>query len=417
MAAVTDALLALRDAIKHKATIELLNSDGAPTTTYGQVAKISIPVDGGDALVVAKTEASRYRGNQGALQLGAVYAAYLFRNAGAAEYMRSTRELGYASTAAVPVGDRKALADWLEGRLAQHVRIERTEAETGTPPGSPKQQAKTSAGSQPLAGAPTSTPAKRKYEPDKADVEAVKRIRQNEVELRDRTTVLRGSKVNNFSSVRNLVSDRLKRLREAKANASSSASTSAPKADPKLANKKRTNYPIIIISSSPTSLITMSNVKKFLEEASFVSPDVARADAANSGKPEDVIAIYRKRTHIAAGGKEVETRLKYFVVDSVEALAKFGNGDPWDRVVCVMTTGQAWQFRPYKWSEPLQLFHNVKGIYVSWANDPPNPKIKDWNVAEVKIDQYRRHVDKSTVAAFWKTIDTWMAANKPGLQS
>ena len=27
-------------------------------------------------------------------------------------------------------------------------------------------------------------------------------------------------------------------------------------------------------------------------------------------------------------------------------------------MVCVMTTGQAWQFRPYKWSEPKQLFHN-----------------------------------------------------------
>ena len=74
-----------------------------------------------------------------------------------------------------------------------------------------------------------------------------------------------------------------------------------------------------------------------------------------------------------------------------------------ERVVCVMTTGQAWQFRPYKWSEPKQLFHNgtslssfthqnqsdgsvpVKGFYVCWMNDPPNPKIKDWNVTELKV--------------------------------
>lgn len=27
----------------------------------------------------------------------------------------------------------------------------------------------------------------------------------------------------------------------------------------------------------------------------------------------------------------------------------------------------------------------VKGMYVSWANDPPNPKIKDWNVTELKV--------------------------------
>ena len=73
-----------------------------------------------------------------------------------------------------------------------------------------------------------------------------------------------------------------------------------------------------------------------------------------------------------------------------------------------MTTGQAWQFRPYKWSEPKQLFHNgtlclrflpstcrcrsdctfpVKGFYVCWTNDPPNPKIKDWNVTELKVGQ------------------------------
>ena len=27
----------------------------------------------------------------------------------------------------------------------------------------------------------------------------------------------------------------------------------------------------------------------------------------------------------------------------------------------------------------------VKGFYVCWMNDPPNPKIKDWNVTELKV--------------------------------
>ena len=74
-------------------------------------------------------------------------------------------------------------------------------------------------------------------------------------------------------------------------------------------------------------------------------------------RPEDLIPIYRKRTTIDPSGKETVTQAKYFVVDSVEALSKFGT-DAWERVVCVMTTGQAWQFRPYKWNEPRQLFHN-----------------------------------------------------------
>ena len=27
----------------------------------------------------------------------------------------------------------------------------------------------------------------------------------------------------------------------------------------------------------------------------------------------------------------------------------------------------------------------LKGIYVSWSNDPPNTKIKDWNITEFKV--------------------------------
>ena len=59
--------------------------------------------------------------------------------------------------------------------------------------------------------------------------------------------------------------------------------------------------------------------------------------------PEDLIPIYRKRTSIDTSGKETVTQAKYFVVDSVEALAKFGKfgTDAWERVVCVMTTGNS----------------------------------------------------------------------------
>lgn len=31
-----------------------------------------------------------------------------------------------------------------------------------------------------------------------------------------------------------------------------------------------------------------------------------------------------------------------------------------DRVLCVFTTGQAWQFKPYKWTDPKDLFRNGK---------------------------------------------------------
>ena len=61
-------------------------------------------------------------------------------------------------------------------------------------------------------------------------------------------------------------------------------------------------------------------------------------------------------------GKSALTLRRYFVVDSAEALSKFGQ-DAWDRVVCVMTTGQAWQFKPYKWNDPKVLFHHGKCLF------------------------------------------------------
>lgn len=135
-------------------------------------------------------------------------------------------------------------------------------------------------------------------------------------------------------------------------------------ADPKMQAKKAKNlYPIIMISSSPTALITMHNVKRFLQESTFEPSQEARARAISEGnvKPDDMIPIYRKRTHIDSSGREMESQVRYVVVDSVEALSKFGV-DPWDRVVCVMTTGQEWQFKNYKWKDPKQLFHHGSSI-------------------------------------------------------
>lgn len=66
-----------------------------------------------------------------------------------------------------------------------------------------------------------------------------------------------------------------------------------------------------------------------------------------------------------------EVTSKYYVVDGVEALQKFGQ-DAWDRVICVVTTGQAWQFKPYKWQDPKVLFRNGK-CACAWFRDTIHP--------------------------------------------
>jgi hypothetical protein len=56
--------------------------------------------------------------------------------------------------------------------------------------------------------------------------------------------------------------------------------------------------------------------------------------------------------------------------------------------------------------------HRTQGerIWVFERSESERPKT-------IQIDPHRRHVDKSTVAYFWKTLDTWMAMHKPTLMS
>lgn len=71
--------------------------------------------------------------------------------------------------------------------------------------------------------------------------------------------------------------------------------------------------PIIVISSSPTSLVTMYNVKRFLEHSTYETSQEARKRAADEGntRPEDMIPIYRKRTAIDSSGRETVTQARY----------------------------------------------------------------------------------------------------------
>lgn len=82
-------------------------------------------------------------------------------------------------------------------------------------------------------------------------------------------------------------------------------------------------------------------------------------------------------------------------------------------MLCVFTTGQAWQFKSYKWSDPRELFKHgkspppppapptnaqthkrtglirrvVRGVYFQLSNDQPHPAIKDWKVTTYKVSR------------------------------
>ena len=167
----------------------------------------------------------------GFFMLDAVYLAWSLRDTPGGEYMKQAREHGFPAGGFVGLTERKSIVDWLKRVVTVLDSIvplsgmfffifestsvpfhpERT-LESTTPPGSPPSvsrhlptpsssvphtQTLPSTSTRPRGDAgPTSSPPKRRYVPDTADVEVVKKIRLSEVELRDRNTVLRGIKNN-----------------------------------------------------------------------------------------------------------------------------------------------------------------------------------------------------------------------------
>ena len=211
----SDPLLCLRQAIKDKATITYAKGDipCSPLLNATHIVltpKLSLPKSTPTRLT--KPGITAATGPQDFYTLEAVYLAWLLRDAPGAEYMKQARENGLV-VGFVSVTERKNVVDWLEAKTSDYERIAPLSGkssrlaivyvslwlhaeESTTPPGTPP-RTNLALLSSPSKSQPVSaSPPKRRYVADSQDVEVVKRIKQNEVELRDRNTVLRGVKSN-----------------------------------------------------------------------------------------------------------------------------------------------------------------------------------------------------------------------------
>lgn len=160
--------------------------------------------------------------------------------------------------------------------------------------------------------------------------------------------------------------------------------------------------PIIILSPSASSLLTMHNVKEFLGEGRFVPPEEAIRLSGDSKAPE-LVALSHPTSRVRRG------ELRFVVVDGVDQFKP----DYWERVVCIFTTGQAWQFRDYHISEPVKLFHAYKGIILQYSGETAHPAASQWNVDLIRVDRQKRHTDEQIVSTIWRKIEDWMIKNWP----
>lgn len=205
----SDPLQSLREAIQSHTSITYAAASGAPSSSLASATHLVLS----PLVSFPKSTPTRYfkpgtslnTPNKEFYSLEATYLAWLLRDAPGAEYMKQARESGLA-VGFVSVTERKGVVDWLNGKGEGEERVMPLSGEfmgsttpPGTPPSSARQHTLSFTPNKTLnatLNATATSPAKRRYVADPQDSEVVKKIKQSEVELRDRNTVLRGIKPN-----------------------------------------------------------------------------------------------------------------------------------------------------------------------------------------------------------------------------
>eukprot|EP00761_Pharyngomonas_kirbyi_P011055 gb/GECH01011079.1/.p1 GENE.gb/GECH01011079.1/~~gb/GECH01011079.1/.p1 ORF type:complete len:1561 (+),score=386.09 gb/GECH01011079.1/:1-4683(+) len=155
--------------------------------------------------------------------------------------------------------------------------------------------------------------------------------------------------------------------------------------------KSRRPY-VIIIPAAPSSLITMYNVKDFLERGVYVTPEEAKK--TQSKKPTEVM-VTRK------SGDGART---FKIVDNPTKLSK----EDWRKVVAAFATGQLWQFKGWFSENPAEIFSKVKGFHVHRLDRHPNETVKQWPIHMLRVSEEKDYINRQTVHELWTKLDEFI---------
>ena len=167
--------------------------------------------------------------------------------------------------------------------------------------------------------------------------------------------------------------------------------------------------PIIVVPNAMTSAITMVNAGIFLgKDATYMTRDQAMRNP-EAGKRGGTITITRK-LHPRLGGAEIT----YDIIDNPTTRLK---KDDWNRVVAIICQGASWQFKGWRYSDPVDLFSRTFGFYVGLEGASVPNELRGWNVKTGKVSRDRRGLDNICHASFWNGLEEFMAVHKQDLIS
>lgn len=213
--------------------------------------------------------------------------------------------------------------------------------------------------------------------------------------LVDHNSSLRGSKPIDF---RYLIKDvELKLMPSLKGSSSKSGKTSKGHVSKTKVSSKSilSKEPIILISSATSSMITLANIKDFLEHSKYTSP---KDITVTSDK--DTVIVEKKF------GK-ISKPIRFLIVNNPN---RFTKPEYWDRLVAVFTTGHTWQFSNYHWNTPQELFQHCTGYYFHFNGEEVPKHVQQWNVQRIALDKHQRFKDIEAVRTFWTSLEKTLLA-------
>jgi parafibromin len=146
--------------------------------------------------------------------------------------------------------------------------------------------------------------------------------------------------------------------------------------------------------------ISSYNASDFLGPSTKWIPIGEKKNAGGKREKEQRI------THTFANDVTVE----FLLVDDPRVLT---SDHDWQRVVAVFAIGQPWQFKDWKWANPVDLFQNVLGVHLMLDNEKVSDNVRSWNCKLLKVNQFKRHLDSGAANMFWDMLQKFAILNKP----
>ena len=240
-----------------------------------------------------------------------------------------------------------------------------------------------------------------------AEIHASKRrmLERNQTSVADRVSVLRNSKAdysfitNEMKQSRGLYDVVMSKRKADEAAAEKLEGSSKKKVLPAMNTVMK---PIIVIPSAFGSIINSTNAREMLQDNSYIPLEEARARGMERVTEQTIL---RK-----IPGSNIE--LPYKLIDNPTKLAD----EEWKSVVAVFATGQAWQFKGWKWAEPRQLFANVLGVHICVDDTAISENILQWSCKVLQINRSKRHSDAIAMNKFWEHVDQFVKIHRPEIQ-